>query len=892
MKKLVKFLFTIGVAALAVAACEQPEEQVQVPVNYTLTGDASFDKDLKATFKVTADKAVEQDITVNIVLENGSNFPESNLQFPSTIQIAKGTKEVSGTVAIKDRLALQAGVEYMAIFAAVVNDVVGIQKVVLKYSRPDLTGKWSAIGVLAGTNWTEDFVLTEGENGWYSVEGIDVYEGSEFKFRRDGAWDVNFGGTYADGEFTVVQGGDNIQIAAEGVYTLALNPNAEKAKVTRTGDIARAYTLSGPEAFDANKKAALKVTSDKPVNSDVTITLALDSEKSNFPENTLTVPASIVIAKGSTEGTADLEIAGEVSYGEYTAVVNATAGETAVGSVAVKYTYLPDKMTVKDIKDKCTSSSAVKFEGLFDGIYINYIMPGNQHIYLEDATGAIRLYLASGGDKLKVGDKFSGVLKISCLKDGQGRPQLSEFDWWTYPGKKESAVDEMPKPVNVTSFASMFADYENLLLRRAVLTDVVLQADVKAKGDIVEITNAAGEKYKLRANFTIPQTFPKGTKVTCVGTVDKNGDNKYLTVFAAADVTSITPPEKVAALEKLWGVYSGESLWTNNVQSVSITHPDGYGMARTLAMDDDYIYLPKSSAYANIAAVSITNPQTQSKATVTGISGGSIFATSCARMIKNTDASVNGGKDILLVSNLTATNSDAEKLVVYAYTNGISAAPVVLCAFCWDSANSVNDWRRYGDRFFVTGTWQEGKLYFPSFDANKTVVLSVANGARTAVTQIAAGADNSPSGIKDLTVYPGSNSLFITNASVANLVAGTGSKTAQGWDEYTLSASSSKAKGTWGYNFFSYEGKNYIAYARISDNKAWIEVIIDKGDLITSLEAQEGILKAPLHDATNIDKEHATGGVADCCVRIINGVPYIAALTRDGGAAVCKMVLK
>ena len=165
MKKLVKFLFTIGVAALAVAACEQPEEQVQVPVNYTLTGDASFDKDLKATFKVTADKAVEQDITVNIVLENGSNFPESNLQFPSTIQIAKGTKEVSGTVAIKDRLALQAGVEYMAIFAAVVNDVVGIQKVVLKYSRPDLTGKWSAIGVLAGTNWTEDFVLTEGENG-------------------------------------------------------------------------------------------------------------------------------------------------------------------------------------------------------------------------------------------------------------------------------------------------------------------------------------------------------------------------------------------------------------------------------------------------------------------------------------------------------------------------------------------------------------------------------------------------------------------------------------------------------------------------------------------------------------------------------------------------------
>ena len=259
-------------------------------------------------------------------------------------------------------------------------------------------------------------------------------------------------------------------------------------------------------------------------------------------------------------------------------------------------------------------------------------------------------------------------------------------------------------------------------------------------------------------------------------------------------------------------------------------------------------------------------------------------------MIKNTDASVNGGKDVLLMSNLSAANGG--NIVIYAYTNGITAAPIKLAQFAWDSANSVEDWRRYGDRFFVTGTWQDGKIYLPSFHANKTVVLSVANGARTAVTQIAAGADNSPEGIKDMTVYPDDTKLFITNNSIANLVAPTGGKSAQGWDEYTLSGSSANGKGTWGYNFFTFEGKKYIAYARISGNKAWIEVVEDKGDLLTSLADQTGLLKAPLHSATNLDAEFETGGLADCCVRTIGGNVFLVGLTRDGGASVCQMVLK
>ena len=369
------------------------------------------------------------------------------------------------------------------------------------------------------------------------------------------------------------------------------------------------------------------------------------------------------------------------------------------------------------------------------------------------------------------------------------------------------------------------------------------------------------------------------------------GKKLEFTLVDNGDDNSMTLSYKGMVLTRVWGFYKeGDTPWysTTNITGVSIAHPDGYGMARGLAMDDEYIYLPKSSAYANVAAVSIADKTTQKALSIAGIGGGSTFVTSFVRMVKNTDPSVNGGKDILLLCNLTSTDSDENQLRLYAYKNGVDAAPTQIAGFCWDSANSVNDWRRYGDRFFVEGDWSSAKVYFPSFDGNKTVVLSIANGARTAVTQIAAGA-NSPSGIKDLTVYPGDNKLFLTNGSIANLVAPTGGKT-NGWDEYTLSASSTEGLNTWGYNFFEFKGDKYIAYARIiGGTKAQIEIIADKGDLLSSLAAKEGLMVSPIHDATDLDKEVGTGNLADCCVRVIGEEVYIAALTRDGGFVLDKL---
>ncbi len=732
MKRLIKYLLTLGVAALSFAACQEPEEQIQVPVNYTLIGDTAFNKDLKANFKVVADKALEQDVTVNIILEEGSNFPESNLDYPKTIQIAAGAKEVSATVAIKDRLALEAGVDYLVSLAAEVNGVVSVQKIVLKYSRKNLNGKWSAIGTLSGTNWDKDFVLTEGKDGWYSVEGVEAYAGEEFKFRKDGGWDDNFGGVAAEGEFSVVLGGDNLKFEKDGVYTLALNPNAEKGKIVRTADIVVKYAFTAPEKFDDNFKAALKVTSDHIAREDITINLALDTEKTTFPENSLTVPATLTIAKGASEGTAEIVINPDslTPGAEYSAVVNATLGNDAIGTATLGFTmpikvytlaelvalmpetnkekaefkgilndivvtyvsgsniFLEDAtaamllfksgtglqpgvtlsgyfegkvqnfnglpeisdlsynqaditigqaevpapaemtigqvltnfnsliskrvkltnvyaaddiknkgeynifqgedniafytnvnlekgfkkgsifdviaivtpynekkqvkifeekaitrlipvMTMSDIQALCTSTTNASFAGVFEGLYVNYIL-GTDHMYLEDASGALRYY-KSGGAGLKVGDKISGVLTGTCRLDS-GRPTINWLDF-KYATVAAAPADEQPKPV--TGTLASFTDVNGLMYRRVYLENVVLEATTPTdKSSFITTISDETGTFPLHVRFKPSQALPKGTKLSFTGTFDVDSSGKLeIRLFKQNEITGMTLPQ-------------------------------------------------------------------------------------------------------------------------------------------------------------------------------------------------------------------------------------------------------------------------------------------------------------------------------------------------------------
>ena len=104
--------------------------------------------------------------------------------------------------------------------------------------------------------------------GWLVAAGVELAEGSEIKFRLDGGWDVNFGGTFAaDTEVALVAGGDNFKPAA-GTYDIYLNP-----------DIPAAYFMTaGAEAPATPQTWGIVGTTNNWGGDDLDMGLALDEE--------------------------------------------------------------------------------------------------------------------------------------------------------------------------------------------------------------------------------------------------------------------------------------------------------------------------------------------------------------------------------------------------------------------------------------------------------------------------------------------------------------------------------------------------------------------------------------------------------------------------------------
>ena len=101
------------------------------------------------------------------------------------------------------------------------------------------TSPWSIIGSIAstGNSWNADEpMVTDGT--WHACLGLTIGAGDEFKFRKDGGWDVNFGGEFVElGEpFAVKQDGANIKGLEDGTYDLFLNPETALVIIVKAGD--------------------------------------------------------------------------------------------------------------------------------------------------------------------------------------------------------------------------------------------------------------------------------------------------------------------------------------------------------------------------------------------------------------------------------------------------------------------------------------------------------------------------------------------------------------------------------------------------------------------------------------------------------------------------------
>ena len=492
------------------------------PVTFRFSADSEF-RDNIAMLKVDASREVKEETLVVITLDANSTMPAEALTIPE-LKIAKGERHGEIQVTLNPDI-LAPGQEYTAIFNATIgNDAIGTGTT--SFSNPVKVLTLADLVALmpAENKATADFKGVLNDILVTYVSGSNVFledatsamllylanSGLQPGVKLSGYFEgkvQNYNGlpeisslTFKQEDITFGQG----EVPAPLEMTIA--------EVLRSFDklISRRVKLTNVYAGDDIQKKGES---------------SIYQGEASMPFYT-NVALSNLIKKGSI-----FDVTAIVTpYNEKKQVK--IFEESAIGRVV-------PHMTMSDIQALCTSSTNANFAGVFDGLYVNYIL-GTDHMYLEDASGALRYY-KSGGAGLKVGDKISGVITGTCQKGSDGRPVINWLDK-TYATVTAAPADEQPKPV--TGTLASFTDVAGLMYRRVYLEDVVLEADIVAgkNPQIITISDATGT-FPLHVRFTPSQALPKGAKVTFTGTFDVSGGKLEIRVFAQNEVTKVTIPE-------------------------------------------------------------------------------------------------------------------------------------------------------------------------------------------------------------------------------------------------------------------------------------------------------------------------------------------------------------
>ena len=349
---------------------------------------------------------------------------------------------------------------------------------------------------------------------------------------------------------------------------------------------------------------------------------------------------------------------------------------------------------------------------------------------------------------------------------------------------------------------------------------------------------------------------------------------------------TVTIAQEAAAAEKPFA----EKVW-------SIAAVFGDGQDRNMTMDSEYVYVAQAAGGNGvIKAYSIADGsyvKDVKVATKVSVSTNGTHAISCVRVMPNTDASINGGKDVLVASNLT-TGDGTAKLTIYVWANGIDADPNY---YVIDSGT-----RRLGDKFTTRGTIQGGELLFFDYgDGNAVIRVNMKDGVAglwgTPDLAYATGRYGMPmdgmNNIGECTIHPKATFDGDGNPTAALLTTNVAGKffNQTSGNAYELSAwgVDPDLGQTFGYNFFSHNDKDYIAYVKLAAdrNSATLNVIEDvngAADFQGTLEAKTGLFTAPLEGTGN-----AGHGVADCATAVVDGVRYIAVQGQNMGITLYRL---
>lgn len=393
-----------------------------------------------------------------------------------------------------------------------------------------------------------------------------------------------------------------------------------------------------------------------------------------------------------------------------------------------------------------------------------------------------------------------------------------------------------------------------------------------------------------------PTTEPRSAKVSFIRTgTEQELMNVTLTQEAGTGEEPGEEPgedpgdvEPAGFATRVWGKYS---FFDATEEVVNWWAADGFNTFdhRNFAMDDEFVYVVHSSNEdPAIRKYSLADGSYAGNLDITGMTKGT-HPVSVLKMVKNTDVTVNGGKDILTACNLTTDGAD---LQIWAWENGVDAAPV--------QKYTLGAARRFGDKMSFSGTWQSGKFWFRSNQPGDALVanIPITNGSvQTWIDPYRMACDDFQC-MSDVFWYPQENGdvadycLIGTNSSTAlYLMSGTSAAGAG-----VVNTKYENLKNTLGVNFFEYNGTKYMAFVSMADGggKPRLQIIEADGSSLETLKAgldlypTNVVFEAPLQDANDFTVKGPAGdGVnADCAVRVINGKVYIAALTWRTGLSV------
>lgn len=402
--------------------------------------------------------------------------------------------------------------------------------------------------------------------------------------------------------------------------------------------------------------------------------------------------------------------------------------------------------------------------------------------------------------------------------------------------------------------------------------------------------------------YAVPVTVnASGLKATMAG---EDFDLKGLGLGNMVTYICVSPSgDGISVVVREWGLYSQGPDWYSNLEGFQ------EGADRTIAMDDDYVYIAHSHGTPGIYALSRTNGSFVKKLNVSTAEGnGCTHPVSCVRMIPN-----ESGADILSFCSLKVEKD--QHLYVYAYVNGTDAAPVQILDFLKDNKGAANDWRRYGDRFTVEGTWQDGKLWFLTWHDGaygKMLGFNIKNGV---VVNPEDPEDyyipNDAASIKDVVRYPGWNNFLVTRNGRGNIYSA-GNPGTNGWITLNNDKEIPALSLAYGFNFFEFRGENYMAFMQLDGESAVrgkLVVMDNKAETPAQFPAQldwfaehrtpkkdeelaEGLRYYPIQDAEDFEAKSskiASNSVGDCTVREINGSTYIAVLMQGCGLSLFQL---